>query len=106
MQHTQTLVVQLPTPNVVALQGVLTMCEAARAAVRHLRVCQQQYTGESDDGVHTPWFAALPAAFPHLHTLHISRLSGLLPPPTQLPLVRQLHLGLRAAKFISSARQA
>ncbi len=93
-QRSTKIVFRLPTPNPAALQSILSMPEAAGRAVRELEVRQRPSGASAYVGVHTAWLQALPAAFPHLHTLRISRLCGCLPPPALLPHLKELHVQL------------
>ncbi len=99
LQHrgTTTLILHLPTPNHAAQQSVLSLAPVAGAAVTELdlRQCPAE-TGQ--DLAHTDWLHGLPAAFPHLRSLRVSRLCGRLPPPAVLTHLRELHLHLVAAQ--------
>ncbi len=88
------LVLRLPTPNPEALQPILSVSQGVGRAVTELEVHQSFSWTSPTEGVRAPWLKALPAAFPNLRTLRINRLCGCLPPPAQLPHLRDLHVTL------------
>ncbi len=93
-QRNTKLLLRLPTPNPAALQSILSVSEAAGRAVTELEVVQLPSSPLRTEGIYTPWLQALPAAFPNLHTLSVSHLCGCLPPPAQMPHLRELHVHL------------
>lgn len=100
-----TLVLRVPTPSQAALKVTLGLSELASGSVTELRVCQQAST-EQHEGAHTAWLHALPAAFPNLTTLTISRLCGCLPPAALLPHLRELSVHLCPAPATAGAAPA
>ncbi len=90
---TATLTLRLPTPNQAALQAAVSLAGPAGSSVTELKVLQQAST-EQNEGAHTAWLRSLPAAFPTLTTLTISRLCGCLPPVALLPHLRVLSVHL------------
>lgn len=97
-QRVSKLVLRLSTPNDAALQSIVSrdtaLARVAQRAVTELEVHQDPSSDSRFYGVHTPWLQALPGAYPHLHSLHINRLRGVLPAPAKLPNLRALHMHL------------
>ncbi len=84
------LVVQLRTPNHAALQSLLHIAGAAGRAVCELQVWQSP--SERYCGINGMWLYSLTTVFPALHTLHLSRVCGYLPPAARLPQLRHLSI--------------
>ncbi len=88
------LVVQQPTPNPDALQALLTMSAAAGAAVTDLEIDHGGSSERLYTGVRTAWLGSMTQTFTSLRVLHIGRLCGCLPQPSELPGLRDLYVQL------------
>ncbi len=96
------LVVRIATPSPAPLQSILSINTAAAQAVTQLRVQQLKSSATAYEGLRTAWLAALPDTFPNLHTLHINRLCGRLPPAERLPKLAKLYVQVWPASGYSS----
>lgn len=88
-----TLVLRAPTPVGQALESVFELSESAGTSITELRVSQQASAAQHE-GVHTAWLRGLPATFPNLRILTMSRLCGRLPPSFLLPHLKELSVQL------------
>lgn len=86
------MIFHTPMANAAAAQALFNMAEAAMHAVTQVDL--HEIGGMDRSGVQSEWLTVLPAAFPHLTTLHIDSLSDTLPSPDQLTLLKVLDVCL------------
>lgn len=104
-QRSTKLVLRSPTHNAAALEHTLKIAPAAGRAVTELVLRAYDYSPQpvpqqADRAAvvhttHTKWLRDMPAAFPHLRTLHLHHICGCLPDPALMPLLRGLHVTIR-----------
>ncbi len=84
------LVLQLATPNAAAVQALLGSSVGGHITELAVRQGLKQAYNATDLPV--PWLHQLPHSFPNITTLHLEYIYNPLPPPDQLPHVKEISI--------------